>query len=109
MVQEGERLSLGKRDKPDRELRQLDGEGIDVDAVYTTLRNQPPSDNNSFILGCWKRIGVPEFIKDFPLRRDELAHRAAFAPCFDESLGQVPTCLNEEGTRPHCWVTHFDV
>ena len=95
VVEEAERPLAVHRHQPERELRHLDRERVDVDAVQAVLGDESTSvESDPLHLGVAGRPGR---------RRTGAQHLAAALglPGFEQPVGEVATGRDQEGPRPH--------
>ena len=78
VVEERERVLAGERHQPQRHLRQVDGDGVAVDAVEAALRHQPAGERHLVLVG-WD-LGPP----------------AVRVPGGDELVAELAAGLDEE-------------
>src|SRR5262245_4324697 len=86
MIEEPERLSAGERGQPERQARQLDGDGIRVGPGQTALGNQPAN------------IG-PRFGIETGLVATSLVDEGALV-----GAGKIAAGGDEEGAAAHGWI-----
>ena len=87
-------------DKPEGKFRHLDGERVDVYAVEAAFRDLPARFEKyrlCFAVGAGLPAGTGG---DRPCRFGP----SLLVPCFEEPLGEVAACGDEESAGSHCYI-----
>jgi hypothetical protein len=92
VVDEGEGLVLRERDEPQRQAREADGEGVFVDAVEASLRDEAARVQHHVAVRARHEV-------EAPLARPRGHHH----------VGEEAARLHEEGPAPHGGVAHLEV
>jgi len=99
VVEEGEWLSLRYRLQPQRELRQLDGQRVQVHAVDAALDHQPPGRDHVGLFVRRLRAQVGEV-------HDGLAHAIRGGAALDQVVREEVRGLDQEVPAAHGRVEH---
>src|SRR5688500_18943234 len=84
-------MILSQCHKPERDLGKIHGYRILIHPVKTTLRHEPAR------------------IDDLILVNGDRRSLAMSTPRFDQRVAELAAGLNQERSRAHCWITHFEV
>ena len=109
VIEESEGSALPQRDEPDRHLRHLHGERVDVDAVDAPFGDDSPCDDQSFLAIHRQQSLVRTTFRRATPNGDRPKSFFGRCPRFDDALAQVATNRDEEGTRPHRGVADLEV
>jgi hypothetical protein len=91
VVDEGERVLPGQGREPQRDLGEVDGDGVAVDAVEAALGDEAAGEDDLVLVG-----------------RDR-GHLAVRVPRFNQRVAEVAARLDQEGARAHRRVAHLEV
>ena len=91
MVEEGERLVLRQRGEPERELCQVDGDGVAIHAVEAVAGDQPPGVDGPVLVGRKVRRGV------------------VGSPRLDQGVAELAAGFDQESAGAHRRIADLEV
>ena len=91
MIDEGQRMVLGQRHQPQRDLGEIDRHRVPVHAIEAALRDEPPRDDHLVLIG-----------------RDG-GHLAVGVPGGDQRIAELAAGLDEERRRAHRRIADPDI